>query len=70
MIVKSIKDSEFEIVIQQSELGGLYSVTLLKNDRQAEFQGNLDFETSLQIFDYYLDRMTNNDLTGWQGAIE
>jgi len=70
VIIKSLKDPNFEIVVQQSEQNSLYSVTLLKNDRQAEFQGNLDLETAMQVFDYYLDRMQHNDLTGWQGAIE
>ena len=68
MIVKQIKTADFEIIIQQ-ENG--YSVTLLKNDRQAEFQGHIQhLEDALEIYEYYLDRMNNNDLSGWQGAIE
>jgi hypothetical protein len=70
VIIKSYKDNDFEIVAMQSE-NNLYGVTLLKNDKQAEFQGNIpNLEDALEIYDYYLDRMNNNDLSGWQGSIE
>lgn len=70
MIIKSIKTADFEIVIQQGD-NNYYSVTLLKNGCQAEYQGLiLNLEDAMTIYDYYMDRMTETDLTGWQGAIE
>lgn len=70
MIIKSIKDADFEIVIQQSDQTLQYSVTLLKNDKQAEFQGNLDFETAMEVYDYYFDLLRGNDMKDWKGIQE
>jgi hypothetical protein len=65
MIIKSFKDNDFEIVVQQSDSNLKYSVSLLKNDRPAEFQGNLDMETAMEIFDFYFDKAKENDLSDW-----
>lgn len=65
MIIKNFKDDNFEIVIQQNDINMQYSVCLMKNSKQVEFQGNLDLETAMEIYDYYWDKMMNNDLTDW-----
>ena len=65
MIVKSLKDSDFEIILQQSDGSHFYSVTLLKNDRQAEFHGNLDFDSALEVYDFFFDKVKGNDLKDW-----
>lgn len=70
MIIKSYRDDLFEIVIQQNESTNMHSVSLIKSSNQVEFQGNLDFETAMEVYDYYFDKMTGEDLTNWQGAIE
>lgn len=65
MIIKSMKDEKFELIVQQNNKTLLNSVTLLTNNNIVEFQGNLDLETALEVFDYYLDLMQGNDLSDW-----
>lgn len=67
MIYKSYKDLDVEIVMQQDEVNGTFSISLLKNACPAEFQGNLDFETALEIYDYYFDLVKGNDLSTFEG---
>jgi hypothetical protein len=65
VITKSFKDADCEIVIQQSDINGLYSVILIKNDKEVEFQGNLDYESASEVFDYYFDKTKGCDLKNW-----
>ena len=67
MIIKSFKDDSFEIVMQQDENTKHFSVSLLKNNCPAEFQGELDFETALECYDYYFDKCKGNDLRTFEG---
>ena len=70
MIVKSYRDDQFEIVMQQSEKTSQYSVSLIKNNKEVEFQGKLDYDSASEIFDFYFDRLMGYDMSSWQGAIE
>lgn len=65
MIAKSYKDDRFEIVVQQNESNMQCSVCLIKDNKQVEFQGNLDMETALEVYDYYFDKMMGFDLKDW-----
>lgn len=65
MVIKSYKDDQFEIVIQQNETNMKHSVSLIKNNNKVEFQGNLDFDTAMEVYDFYWDLMMNNDLKEW-----
>jgi len=67
MIYKSFKDLNLEIVLQQSDQTEEWSVSILKNGAQAEFQGKLDFETALEVFDFYFDKAKGNDLSTFEG---
>jgi hypothetical protein len=67
MVMKSYKDDEFEIVLQQDDSTSFCSVSLLKNNSQVEFQGQLDFETAMEVFDYYFDLCKGNDLSTFEG---
>lgn len=42
----------------------------MKNNQPAEFQGNLDLDTAMEIYDYYWDKMLGNDLSYWNGVAE
>lgn len=64
MIVKSYKDADYEIVIQQGE-NGLTSVSFFKNDVAVEFHSNLYMDDALELFDFFLDKCKGNDLKDW-----
>lgn len=71
MICKAYKDENFEIVIQQDDQTGFYSVAFLKNDHQVEFQGRIpDIESALDIYNFYEDKLKGNDMSPWQGVVE
>lgn len=70
MIYKHFKDNDIEIVIQQDEITRYYSVAFIQNDRSVDFQGKLDLESAIEIFDYHFERSKGYDMSGWQGAIE
>lgn len=69
MIIKAYKDSVFEIIVQQND-NKICSVAVLQNSKQAAFQGNLDLETAIQIYDFYFDKIMGYDLKEWDGVIE
>jgi len=70
MIIKSYRDDQFELILNQSD-NNYYSVILLKNNKEAEYQGNIkDLDTAMQVYDYLWDRMTSTDLSQWNGVIE
>lgn len=66
-LVKSYKDENHELSLKHNDSTRLYSVGLKKNDKLSEFQNNLDFETALEIYDFYWDKIMGNDLTSWEG---
>lgn len=54
MIVKQIKEKDFEIIIS-ANLDGTCVATLLKGNNHSNSQSMLDLESALDTFDYWYE---------------
>ena len=54
MIVKQVKEKDFEIIITAA-LDGTCTATLLKGNNKSNSQNMLDLESALDTFDYWYE---------------